>query len=202
MSDTDAAFDDVVGSSGAPGVNDTPEPIDPELEEDLGAEFEFRGDQLTEEIDVVREEAARNLETAQRVQAEFDNYRKRMAREQSDAVGRAGERIVLELLPVIDNLERAIDHASGDVESAELLTGVEMVLGQLHDVLAKEGVEAVDPLGQLFDALRHQAVGQADDTDVPEDTVVEVYQKGYEMHGKVVRSAMVVVSRGGPAAEE
>jgi len=202
MSDADTVFDDVRGPSGAPDENDKAEPVDPELEEDLGAEFEFRGDQLTEEIEEVRKEAAANLEAAKRAQADFDNYRKRMTREQSDAIGRAGERIVLELLPAIDNLERAIDHASSEAESTELLTGVEMVLGQLHDVLAKEGVELVDPLGQSFDALKHQAVGQADDVDVPEDTVVEGYQKGYEMHGKVVRSAMVVGSRGGPAAEE
>ena len=202
MPDTDGVFDNVRGPSGAPGENGSPEPVDPELEEDLGAEFEFRGDQLTEEIGDVREEAARNLETAQRVQAEFDNYRKRMAREQSDAIGRAGERIVLELLPVIDNLERAIDHATERPEDQEFLSGVEMVLGQLQDVLRKEGVESVDPSGQVFDALKHQAVGQAENPDVPEGTVVEVYQKGYEMRGKVVRSAMVVVSHGGPAAEE
>jgi molecular chaperone GrpE len=201
MSPEDAKFDDVRGPSGAPD-NTEIDPIDPELEEDLGAEFEFRGDQLTDEIEEVRKEAATNLEAAQRIQAEFDNFRKRMAREQADAVKRAGERIVLELLPVIDNLERAIDHVTEQARSDELLSGVEMVLGQLRDVLAKEGVAQVDPFGQPFDALKHQAVGQTDDPDVPEGTVVEVYQKGYEMHGKMVRSAMVVVSRGGPAAEE
>jgi molecular chaperone GrpE len=202
VGDKDSVFDDVRGPSGAPDAHDNIDPIDPELEGDLGAEFEFRGDQLTDEIDEVRKEATAHLETAQRVQAEFDNYRKRMAREQSDALKRSGERIVVELLPVIDNLERAIDHATERAEDDELLPGVEMVLGQLTDVLLKEGVEAIDPSGQPFDALKHQAVGQADNTDVPEGTVVEVYQKGYEMHGKIVRSAMVVVSHGGPAAEE
>jgi molecular chaperone GrpE len=195
-------YDDVRGPSGAPDSDVGSQPIDPELEEDLGAEFEFRGDQLTDEAEEARREAAVHLETAQRVQAEFDNYRKRMAREQADAIKRASERIVVEMLPAIDNLERAIDHAESCSEDNELLSGVEMVLGQLHDILTKEGVEQIDPTGELFDALKHQAVGQADDPDVPEGTVVEVYQKGYEMHGKMVRSAMVVVSRGGPAAEE
>jgi len=176
--------------------------VDPELEADLGDEFGLRGDQLTAEIGAAREEAARHLETAQRVQAEFDNYRKRMARDHADAVKRAGERIVENLLPVVDNLERAIAHAGEGGGVAELRTGVEMVLGQLRDVLAKEGVIAVDPAGQPFDALIHQAVGQKEDASVLDGTVIEVFQKGYEMHGRTVRAAMVVVSTGGPPAEE
>ncbi len=176
--------------------------VDPELEADLGEEFELRGDQLMAELEAARGEVARHLDTAQRVQAEFDNYRKRMARDHADAVKRAGERIVENLLPVVDNLERAIAHAAEGGDVAELSTGVEMVLGQLRDVLAKEGVVEVDPVGQPFDALVHQAVGQKEDASVPEGTVVEVFQKGYEMHGRTVRAAMVVVSTGGPPAEE
>ncbi len=177
---------------------DVDAPMDPELEADLGAEYEFRGDVVADELEQARAEAAENLDAAQRARAEFENYRKRMQREQTDAIKRAGERICINLLPAIDNLERAIDHATGE-GSTELLTGVEMVLGQLIDVLAKEGATPVDPFGQPFDALLHQAVGQSEDHEVPEGTVVEVYQKGYEMHGRVIRSAMVVVSTGGPA---
>ena len=178
--------------------------VDPELEADLGAEFEMRGDQLLAELEAARDEAATHRETAQRVQAEFENFRKRMSRDHADAVRRAGERIVGELLPVLDNLERAIAHAStgSEDDGGELLTGVRLVHGQLLDVLAKEGVVVDDPSGQLFDALKHQAVGQHENTDVPEGTVLEVYQKGYELHGRTLRSAMVVVSTGGPAPKE
>lgn len=192
---------------------DDPTPVDPELESDLGAEFELRGDQLLAELESAREEAATHRETAQRVQADFENFRKRMTRDHADAVKRAGERIVSSLLPVIDNLERAIAHAEteggetaphGESTSADtdLLAGVRMVHGQLLDVLAKEGVVVDDPAGQPFDAIRHQAVGQLEDPTVPEGTVVEVYQKGYELHGRTIRSAMVVVSTGGPTSEE
>lgn len=174
--------------------------IDPELIEDLGDEFEFRGDRLEAEIEEARADAARHLETAQRVQAEFENFRKRMLREQTETTKRASERVTLALLPIIDNLERAIDHAAAD--GGELLSGVEMVVGQLRDVLEKEGVRQVDPFGKPFDAVAHQAVGQTHDVEVADGTVVEVYQKGYEMHGKVIRPAMVVVSTGGPAREE
>ncbi|MDZ4063620.1 MAG: nucleotide exchange factor GrpE [Coriobacteriia bacterium] len=175
--------------------------FDPKLEEDLGAEFELRGDRLADDLEAAREEAAKNLDMAQRAQAEFDNFRKRMVREQHDAIARAGQRIVENLLPAIDNLERAIDHATAGSDS-DLLAGVEMVLGQLLDVLAKEGATPLDPFGSQFDALKHQAVGSKEDTDVAEGTVIEVYQKGYEMHGRVIRSAMVVVATGGPSAPE
>ncbi|MHB8050320.1 MAG: nucleotide exchange factor GrpE [Coriobacteriia bacterium] len=171
---------------------------DPELEQDLGAEFEFRGDQIENELEAAREEAGRHLETAQRLQAEFDNYRKRVAREQEDALKRAGQRIITEVLPALDNLERALAHAEAIGESTELVTGVQMVRQQVLDVFAKEGVERIDPTGSPFDPNEHQAVGQAEREDVPEGTCVDIYQCGYRMHGRVLRPAAVVVSTGGP----
>jgi len=175
---------------------------DPELQDDLGAEFEYRGEQLETALRDARSEAQANLDSAQRIQAEFENFRKRLSREQSDAVKRAGERIVLALLPVVDNLERAIDHTTAEGAPEDLLSGVEMVYSQLLDVLQKEGVQQVDPFGQQFDAIVHQAVGQKEDPELAEGTVVEVYEKGYEMAGRVIRSAMVVVATGGPAPKE
>lgn len=175
--------------------------IDPELADDLGAELELRGDQLTAELEEARKEALQNLELAQRIQAEFENYRKRVARDRDEMVKRASEKVVLGLLPVVDNLERAIDHAAAGGD-AELLAGVKMVLDQLLDVLSNEGVIQIDPCGQPFDAMRHQAVGQKENLEIPEGTVAEVCQKGYEMHGRTLRPAMVIVSTGGPTHEE
>ena len=175
---------------------------DPELEQDLGAEFEFRGDVLEGDLEQARREAAAHLETAQRVQAEFDNYRKRVARDAEDAAKRAGQRVIAEILPALDNLERALAHVEAGGDGAELAGGVRMVLEQVLDVFAKEGVERIDPSGEPFDPNEHQAVGQAQRTDVPEGTVIEVYQSGYRMHGRVIRPATVVVSTGGPSAGE
>lgn len=175
--------------------------VDPELSDDLGPELELRGDQLLADLEDARNEAAANLETARRVQAEFENYRKRVSREQEATIKRACERVVVNLLPVIDSLERAVDHVASS-DDPESLEGVKMVLSQLLDVVAKEGVIQVDPAGQPFDPLSHQAVGQREETGFPEGTIIEVYQKGYMMHGKVVRSASVVVSTGGPTREE
>jgi molecular chaperone GrpE len=178
--------------------------FDPELEEDLGAQLDEARD-TSAELEAARDEAARNLATAQSWQAEFENYRKRQERDLADMKARASERIVLELLPVLDDIDRAIDHtvasAASGIELEHLLAGVEMVRTRILGVFEKEGVRVVDPFGAVFDPHMHQAVGQREDPDVPEHTVVEVYQKGYVLGGRVIRPAMVLVSTGGPAAE-
>jgi molecular chaperone GrpE len=185
---------------GRPGPAPRPR-IDPELEQDIASQL--TGTECGEDaLAAIRDEAARNLATAKRWQAEFENYRKRQERDTVEMRTRAGERIVIELFPVIDDLDRAIDHtvASG-VEGAELeqlLRGVEMVRSRILGVFAKEGVEVIDPFGQPFDPNAHHAVSQRDDAEVAEHTVLEVYQKGYRLGGRVIRPAMVVVSAGGP----
>jgi molecular chaperone GrpE len=175
--------------------------IDPELVEDLGAMLDAEMEPSAE-LEAARDEAARNLATAQKWQAEFENYRKRQERDAADVRGRAAERIVTELIPVLDDLDRAIAHtvasAASGGELDHLLAGVEMVRTRILTVFAKEGVEVIDPLGTAFDPNLHQAVGQREDADAPEHTVLEVYQKGYLMAGRVVRPAMVMVSAGGP----
>ena len=188
-----------VSSAGAP-LGDAM--TDSELLDDLGAEYEFRGDQLENELESARREAAAHLDTAQRLQADFDNYRKRVARDAEDAAKRAGQRVISEMLPALDNLERALAHVEAGGEGEQLTDGVRMVLQQVLDVFAKEGVERIDPLGLLFDPNEHQAVGQAARDDVPEGTVVDMFQAGYRMHGRVLRPAAVVVSTGGPAPKE
>jgi molecular chaperone GrpE len=181
---------------------------DPSLADDMPAQVELDEEGVTaacelsmgEQLTAAREEAAEYRDRALRAQAEFENYRKRMNREQMDLVSRAAERVVSEMLPALDNLERALAHVREGGDAAQLLKGVEMTSGQIHDVLAKEGVEVIDPVGQPFDPVQHQAVGQRDDTSVPDHTVVEVYLRGYRMGGRVVRPASVVVALGGPSS--
>jgi molecular chaperone GrpE len=186
--------DDERAPKAAPGT-------DPELVEDLGALLGADRD-AGAALEAARDEAARNLAAAQRWQAEFENYRKRQERDLADLRVRAGERIVTELIPVLDDLDRAIEHtvasAASGGELEHLLSGVEMVRTRILTVFEKEGVEVIDPFGAAFDPNMHHAVGQREDAEVPEHTVVEVYQKGYLMGGRVVRPAMVIVSAGGP----
>lgn len=132
-----------------------------------------------------------------RLQAEWNTYRRRMAeqREQEKAVATA--KLVESLLPVVDDFERTVAYAE-EHGSENLLGGVQAVHAKLMDVLTKDGVEVVDPQGEAFDALEHQAVGTVEDDSVPDETVAQVYQKGYKMGGKVLRPAMVTVTTGGP----
>jgi molecular chaperone GrpE len=187
--------------------------VDDELVADLGAEFELRGDVVDSELEAARAEAAELRDRVLRGQAEFDNFRKRTAREREEERKRATRNLVIELLPAIDNLERAIDHgvetsaitlnaslvsSSGAEELRNLLSGVQAVRTQILAALGKQGVEVIDPLGQPFDPMTQLAVSQHEDTEVPDGTVVDVFQKGYSMGGVVIRHAMVVVSAGGP----
>ena len=180
----------------------SPRGIDPELVDDLGPEFELRGDMMEIEVEALRAEAAELRDVALRAQADFDNFRKRVTREREEERKRATERLVEELLPAIDNLERAIEHTSADHEIEHLVTGVTSVHAQIVGVLAKQGVTVIDPIGQPFDPVTQQAVSQQEDPSVPAGTVVAAFQKGYEMGGRIVRPAMVVVSTGGPQREE
>lgn len=173
--------------------------LDPELEADLGAELETRGDVLASELEAARAEAAEWRDKAARAQADFENTRKRLEARHADALLRASERVVEALFPVLDDLDRAVGHAVSD--GSDIAEGIEAVRRKLLDVLGREGCHVIDPLGEAFDPARHQAVQMQEDTEVADHTVVEVFQKGYEMHGRVLRPAMVVVSTGGPARE-
>ncbi|MDZ4168703.1 MAG: nucleotide exchange factor GrpE [Coriobacteriia bacterium] len=188
MADDERALDSAV-----------PDEFDPELADDLGAELEFRGDVMEDEIESARAEAADWRDKATRAQADFENTRKRLETRHQDALLRAGERIVEALFPVLDDLDRAIDHAVGD--GSDITEGLDAVRRKLLDVLVREGCTPIDPFGQPFDPNRHQAVQMQESLEVADHTVVDVFQKGYEMHGRVLRPAMVVVSTGGPAGE-
>ena len=136
-----------------------------------------------------------------RIQADWENFRRRTAAERLDERARATEKLVTNVLPVIDDLERAVEHAraaAGDDVARQLADGVDAIQAKLVDVLAREGAEQIDPAGEAFDPLAHQAVGREENADVYDETVAQVYQKGYRMGGKVIRPAMVTVAFGGP----
>ena len=132
-----------------------------------------------------------------RLHAEWDTYRRRTAEQREQERLRAGEKLVEKLLPVIDDFERTIDYAEKNGE-AGLIDGVKAVHSKFVNVLETGGVQVINPAGQAFDALECQAVATVDDVSVPDETVHEVYQKGYKMGTKVLRAAMVTVTTGGP----
>lgn len=153
------------------------------------------------QVEAAKKEASEATERMLRLQADWENYRRRTAAERLAEKERAAEGLVTSLLPVIDDIERAIEHAGvadGDTQFQQFVDGVSAVHAKMLGVLAKEGVEPVDPAGEPFDPLAHQAVGRVEDTEAFDETVAQVYQKGYRMGDKVIRSAMVTVTYGGP----
>jgi len=133
-----------------------------------------------------------------RTLADFDNYRKRADREKQDFFKYALAGTLRDLLPILDNFDRALDHAE---EGDEFHRGVSLIYKQLFDVLTKHGVKVIDESNVRFDPNIHEAVVREEDPSVPSHTVVEVLQKGYFLHGRLLRPAMVKVAVGGPEEE-
>ena len=175
-------------------------PTDPTLAEDLGAELEFRGDQMESELEVARREAATNLETAQRLQAEFDNYRKRMAREKLDWIAFANEKLVLDLLPVLDHFELGLADCAQNGTAETVTEGFQLIYNQLRSALEKAGVQTIDAEGQPFDPNLHEAISMLPSDTVPAEQVLAQSRRGYKIGAKLLRPAQVVVSSG-PAAD-
>lgn len=134
--------------------------------------------------------------------AEFENYKRLAQRDQRDQIKFGNEQLLRELLPVIDNLERAIKAArdSDKGGNSALVQGVDLTLKQLSGSLAKFGVQAIETISQAFDPNAHQAVAHVPSDSVPSNHVVEEFQKGYRLHERMLRAAMVSVSSG-PATE-
>jgi len=130
----------------------------------------------------------------QRLQADFDNFRKRTQKERLDLIKYASEHLVVELLPVLDNFDRAVSAAKVNPDFTSFSQGVEMILRQMQTALSKEGLKAMDAVGQPFDPNLHEAVLRVASEDHPENTVVEELQKGYYLKEKVLRPCMVKVS--------
>jgi molecular chaperone GrpE len=145
-------------------------------------------------IDAVSDEVEEYRGHLQRLQAEFDNYRKRVLREQTTAVEMAAEPVMRRLLEVLDDFELALLHAAEDVDQDRLLKGVELVYAKLIDALRAEGLERIDAEGQPFDPSMHEALLQTGEGE-GEPHVVEVFRPGYTLRGRVIRPAGVRVER-------
>ncbi|KMY66145.1 hypothetical protein AAU61_19295 [Desulfocarbo indianensis] len=131
-----------------------------------------------------------------RLAAETDNYKKRSEREKADFCKRANEGILRDLLPVMDNLERALEHAVEEGGAEEgMVKGLELTSQELWKVLQRHGVERIDALGEPFDPELHEAMMQQEDPDADDNTVIGVLQKGYLLNGRLLRPSMVIVSK-------
>ncbi len=152
--------------------------------------------EMEERLEKAEGEARENYDRFLRNSAEFDNYKKRSSRETDEFRKYANESILRELLPVVDNLELAIKASEeNNQDAAGVVEGVNLTLAEILKVMKKFGVQQVEADGEPFDPAFHQAFLQEDSRDLPENTVLKVFQKGYLLHERLIRPAMVVVSK-------
>jgi len=159
--------------------------------EDAASDVERDLDELAE----AKRERDEYLELAQRTKADFENYRKRVAKETSEALARGKAELARELLPAIDNLERALDAGEDASAHEALVKGVAMVRDELHGRLEGAGVESFDPTGEKFDPQLHEALSTKPDEGTESGVILETVQRGYRLNGQVLRAAKVVVSQ-------
>ena len=182
-------IEEAQGSPGDPASAEEPDLVEEEpevLEEDeTGEELAA----LAAELEATRRERDDYLDALRRLKAEFENSRKRLERERSRILEAASERLVVELLPVLDNLDRALE-ADGDIRE-----GVRATRDQLVEVLASEGLLPVASDGQPFDPNVHEAVMGQPSEDHEEGTILQTFERGYVLNGKPIRVAKVVVAR-------
>jgi len=166
--------------------------VDKELEKDVekGKEAE-----KPDSIEALREELEAAKDRALRSQAELENYRKRAVREMQDLHRYANLPLMRDLLPVLDNIDRAIEAAEKTHDTASLLDGVKMVARQFADVFEKHHCTEIEALDQPFDPHLHEAISQQPSDDHPPGTVVMVTQPGFQLHDRVVRPSQVIVSK-------
>lgn len=151
------------------------------------------------ELEDLRAQLAESHDRLLRLQADFDNFRRRTLKEREEAHQFGHQNLVKDLLSAVDNLDRAMEHArkSGPAEFEGLLQGIELVQREVSSVLGKHGVTEIEAQGLPFDPVVHEALAQMPDDTVPPNTVVQVFQKGYRLRDRLLRPSQVVVSRSG-----
>jgi len=158
-------------------------------------EIEASDDAIAADLEKARAEAESYLDDLRRLQADFDNYRKRTLREQTARAASASQALVARLLPVLDNFELAVSSAEHSRDFDRMLKGVEMVFGELREVMEGEGLVKIEAEGKPFDPERHEAVIAVEQEGTEPGMVVDIVRTGYELRGKVLRPAMVKVAK-------
>lgn len=150
---------------------------------------------LNEQLDAKAREAAENYDKYLRALADLENFRKRTEKEKAEAISFANESLIEEILPIIDNFERALAHANGEDNVKSLREGVSLTASQMLGALKKFGLEEIKALGQKFDPTVHHAISEEESPEAEPGTVVKEFQKGYYLKGRLLRPAMVAVAK-------
>jgi molecular chaperone GrpE len=161
------------------------------------------------QVDLLKERLAKSEEQTKeledrllRLAAEFDNYKKRMAKEFGYLIKNANENLILQLLDTLDNFQRALDSAKTTDDYESLHKGVELIYNHLKEILTKEGLKEIEALGKPFDPNFHEAVTQAESDEYDEGIIIEEISRGYMLNDRLLRASKVVVSKGKPKEEK
>jgi molecular chaperone GrpE len=177
------------------------QPADQATPEDDYRPSDAAMDEVRQQLAAKELEAKTNYERFVRQAAELENFKKRASREREDAIRFANESLIKDLLPVVDNLERAVAHASGGGNGKPIVEGVEMVLKSLLDVLTKYGVTQISAVGEPFDPAKHEAMAQVESQSHQPNSVVDELQRGYTLRDRLLRPALVSVAKA-PISQE
>ena len=170
-------------------------PTRPPSSEEPEVLLEEEAEVSVEELEKARAESAAHLEDLQRLKAEFENYRKRVLKEQTELVERASVSLVSRLLTVLDNFDLAVLSAEETKDFEKMLKGLELVYGELKEVLRQEGLEPIEAKGRRFDPNLHEAALEVGGDENGDLVVAEVLRPGYSFKGRILRPAMVKVTR-------
>lgn len=173
----------------------TEESITAENSEETVVEEKSEAALLQEKVDGLQAKLTETEGRTLRLQADFENYKRRVQLDKRAAEKYRSQSLVSDILPALDNFERAMQVEASDEQMKSLLQGMEMVYRQLLEALTKEGVEAIEAVGKQFDPHEHQAVMQVEDSEFESNAVVEEFQKGYKLKDRVIRPSMVKVNQ-------
>ncbi|OQX22824.1 MAG: nucleotide exchange factor GrpE [Desulfobacteraceae bacterium IS3] len=199
MSDKKTKHDDIQDDIAETESSDTENDMSQDIVSEESSEEEDGGDDLIKDLETkleaAEQEVKNNYDRLLRVSAEFENYKKRIAREVESIRKFANESLMKELLPVADNLERAVASFVSEEKIAGITEGVQMTLKEIYKIFETCCVTPVESVGKPFDPAFHEAISQEISEQYPENTVVREFHKGYMIHDRLLRPAMVVVSK-------
>ncbi len=174
----------------------------PDKLEAIKKSFKKETEKLKNEIDEKDKESKENFDKFLRLNAEFENFKKRTQREKSDSFKYASEKIMREMIPVIDDLERALQATRNNDKVEDLSKGVEMIMNQIKNILRSVGAKQFNSIDQVFDPTKHEAVSKVVTTEHAHNTIIEELRKGYMFHDRLLRPAMVVVAENASEKEK
>lgn len=161
----------------------------------IGKESEASKEELVEKLEKTKKEAAENYDKYLRISAELENYKRRAIKERADAINYGNERLIKDILPIVDSLERALDHAYNSEDFDAFVEGLRLIYDNLLVSLEKQGVERIDAAGEDFDPNFHEAMLQVETEEYENNKIVEELEKGYLLNGRLLRPVKAAISK-------